>query len=67
VQSDPLARIADPTGAISIADYGEICEWCKRLGCTEIELAEAIALVGYSPERVRVFLASATRTPHAGQ
>ena len=44
-------------GEISLAQYPDIREWCRHLGCTEIELAEAIAVVGYSPELVRVFLA----------
>ena len=47
----------DPKGLISIAQYPEIREWCVQLGCTEIELAEAIAVVGYSPLLVREFLA----------
>jgi len=67
VQGDSPGRITDPTGLISIADYDEIREWCRRLGCTEIELAEAIALVGYSPEQVRVFLANTSRAPSTGQ
>ena len=44
-------------GQISLSQYPDIREWCSHLGCTEIELAEAIAVVGYSPERVREFLA----------
>jgi len=47
----------DHKGLISIAQYPDIREWCKHLGCTEIELAEAIAVVGYSPDLVREFLA----------
>jgi len=47
----------DLKGLISIALYPDIREWCSHLGCTEIELAEAIAVVGYSPDLVRVFLA----------
>ena len=47
----------DPSGLISIAQYPDIREWCAHLGCTEIQLAEAIAVVGYSPGRVREFLA----------
>ena len=37
-------------GLISIAQYPDIRDWCSHLGCTEVELAEAIAVVGYSPE-----------------
>jgi Protein of unknown function (DUF3606) len=44
-------------GVISIAQYPDIREWCSHLRCTEIELAEAIAFVGYSPDLVREFLA----------
>jgi len=47
----------DPSVLISIAQYPDIREWCAHLGCTEIQLAEAIAVVGYSPDRVREFLA----------
>jgi uncharacterized protein DUF3606 len=55
MQPDP-SRI-DLDGLISIAQYQEIREWCAHLGCTEVELAEAIATVGYAPDRVRAFLA----------
>jgi len=47
----------DLNGEISLAQYPDIREWCSHLGCTEIELAEAIAVVGYSPELVRAYLA----------
>ena len=46
------------TDVISIAHYPEIRDWCARFGCTEIQLAEAIAAVGYSPELVQGFLAN---------
>ena len=49
----------DLTGLISIAQYPEIRDWCRRFGCTEIQLAEAIATVGYSPQSVETFLANA--------
>ena len=55
MQGDP--QNIDCTGLISIAQYPDIREWCSHLGCTEIELAEAIAVVGYSPDLVREFLA----------
>ena len=55
MQDDPTN--IDLKGLISIAQYPEIRDWCSHLGCTEIELAEAIAVVGYSPDLVRVFLA----------
>ena len=55
MQGDPST--IDPQGSISIAQYPEIRDWCVNLGCTEIELAEAIALVGNSPNEVRMFLA----------
>jgi len=61
VQDDPSN--IDHLGLISIAEYPVIREWCIRLGCTEVELAEAIAVVGYSPDLVREFLAQkAART-----
>ena len=47
----------DHKGLISLAQYPDIREWCSHLGCTDIELAEAIAVVGYSPDLVRKFLA----------
>jgi hypothetical protein len=62
MQDDP-SKI-DPQGQISIAQYPDIREWCSHLGCTEIELAEAIAVVGYCPERVRAFLAE--KVPKSG-
>jgi hypothetical protein len=58
--------IVDSKGSISISQYSEIREWCTRLGCTEVELAEALALVGDSPELVRLFLADAARRPSHG-
>jgi len=50
----------DLNGDISLAQYPDIREWCSHLRCTEIELAEAIAVVGYSPDLVRAFLAEKT-------
>ena len=50
----------DLKGDISLAQYPGIREWCSHFGCTEIELAEAIAVVGYSPQLVRAFLAERT-------
>jgi hypothetical protein len=56
MQDDPTK--IDVAGLISIAQYPEIRDWCKELGCTEVELAEAVAVVGYSAEKVRAFLAA---------
>jgi hypothetical protein len=53
----------DSSGPISINDFAHIREWCAHLGCTEIELAEAIALVGNDPDQVRDFLANGPRCP----
>ena len=61
MQDDP-ANI-DLQGLISIAQYPDIRDWCSHLGCTEIELAEAIAVVGYSPDLVRTFLAERVPKP----
>jgi hypothetical protein len=55
MQDDPTT---DLTGLISIGKYSEIKDWCAHLGCTEVELAEAIAVAGYSPSAVREFLAT---------
>ncbi len=49
---------SDVSGTISIGTYEEIKAWCTKLGCTEVELAEAIATAGYSSESVRVLLDS---------
>ena len=46
----------DLDGQISISQYPEIRDWCAYLACTEVELAEAIGTVGYSPDKVREFL-----------
>jgi len=62
MQGDPPN--IDCKGLISIAQYPDIREWCSHLGCTEIELAEAIAVVGYSPDLVREFLAE--KAPKSG-
>jgi len=51
----------DLNGLISIAQYPDIRQWCSHLGCSEIELAEAIAVVGYAPDLVRTFLAQKAR------
>jgi len=45
----------EPDGLISIS-YPEITQWCARLGCTEVQLAEAIGAVGYSSARVTDYL-----------
>ena len=55
MQDDP--RKIDVVESISIAQYPEIRDWCKELGCTEIELAEAVGVVGHSAAKVRTFLA----------
>jgi Protein of unknown function (DUF3606) len=51
----------EPSGTdpedISIASYATIVAWCDALACTELQLAEAIGVVGYSVLRVRDFLA----------
>ena len=53
----------DLTGSISIGNYNQIKFWCAQLGCTEVELAEAIAVMGYSPESVRQFLEKRSLKP----
>jgi hypothetical protein len=62
MQDDPTT---DLTGLISIGRYSEIKDWCAHLGCTEVELAEAIAVTGYSPDRVQAFLQSRFLVPPA--
>ena len=46
----------DLTGSISIATYREIRDWCAYFCCTEVELAEAIAVMGHGRDEVRAFL-----------
>jgi len=46
----------EPDGLISIS-YPDITEWCERLGCSEVQLAEAIGAVGYCAARVAEYLA----------
>ena len=43
-------------GLISIGSYGQIKFWCAQFGCTEVQLAEAIAAVGYSQRSVLEYL-----------
>jgi hypothetical protein len=43
-------------GRISLSRYAEITAWCVALRCSEVELAEAIAVVGYSAASVRSYL-----------
>jgi len=57
MEDDPST---DLTGFICIGNYAQIKYWCAQFGCTEVELAEAIAAVGYSRESVREFLAKPT-------
>jgi hypothetical protein len=46
----------DRSHLISISSPEEIKQWCETLRCTEIELAEAIALCGYEFDSVHAFL-----------
>jgi hypothetical protein len=46
---------------ISLAGYPAISRWCKSLWCSEVQLAEAIAVVGYSADQVRVYLENVSR------
>ena len=41
---------------IDITDPFEIRNWCKIFGCKEAKLKHAVATVGTSSEKVRVFL-----------
>ena len=47
---------------ISLAGYPVIADWCKALGCSEVELAEAVGVVGHSAAAVRQYL---TQRPRA--
>ena len=53
------------TDSLISISYPEITEWCDRLGCTEVQLAEAIAAVGYSAIQVEAYLTrqSAPQSP----
>ena len=46
---------------ISLAGYPVIADWCKALGCSEVELAEAVGAVGYSAAEVRQYLTGRPR------
>jgi hypothetical protein len=50
----------DRRGAASLKEDREVRYWCKVLDCSAAQLAEAIARFGYSPEKVRAFLARGT-------
>jgi uncharacterized protein DUF3606 len=50
---EPAAPDAD---RISLSGYPAITDWCRSLGCSEVELAEAIGVVGYSASLVRAYL-----------
>jgi len=39
-----------------VISYPEISQWCAHLGCTEVQLAEAIGMVGHSPGLVAEYL-----------
>ena len=56
-RSDPAAE------QITISDYSMIRQWCNSLECSEVQLAEAIAQVGYSAALVRVYLAKQAEGP----
>jgi len=45
----------------SLSGYPAITDWCKALGCSEVELAEAVGVVGYSASRVREYLKKGRR------
>jgi len=49
---------------ISLSGYPAITDWCKALGCSEVELAEAVGVVGDSAARVREYL---TKRPGSGR
>ena len=51
----------DP-GRVNAMDPVELSYWCKQLGCTEDELAKAVAEVGEHVTEVRSFLRSPGRT-----
>jgi hypothetical protein len=44
-----------------LSGYPAITDWCKALGCSEVELAEAVGVVGYSASRVREYLKKGRR------
>ena len=55
MDSKPLIP-GDQDVEISISRGEEIRYWCSRLGCTAVQLGNAIGQVGYSAERVRALL-----------
>jgi hypothetical protein len=49
-------ELSADSGQISLSGYPVISSWCRSLGCSEVQLAEAIAAVGYSASEVRAYL-----------
>jgi len=58
---DQTERTPPDSQRISLSGYPAITDWCKALGCSEVELAEAVGVVGYSASRVREYLKKGRR------
>ena len=48
-------RPEDPS-RINLGQEWEVAHWCKRLGCTEEELIDAVGEVGTSVRKVKEYL-----------
>ena len=49
--------LQDSVRVIDLNDSAQIAQWCRDLGCTEIELREAVRMVGTSRMSVQQWIA----------
>ena len=49
--------LQDSVRVIDLNDSAQIAQWCRDLGCTEIELREAVRMVGPSRMSVQQWIA----------
>ena len=56
--SDDMKKSGRDRKEISLDEEYEVRDWTRSLGVTKEELAEAVAKVGHSADRVREYLAN---------
>lgn len=56
--SDDKTQVVQDRNLISLSEHYEVRDWTNSLGVTEMELREAMAVVGNSADKVREYLAS---------
>ena len=54
--SDDKSKTGQDRKLIAMTEPYEVRDWCKSLGCTEVELRKAVTAVGNSAEKVREWL-----------